>query len=54
MYVQSSREINAALLPWLKQEPAPGRRRYLLTTIIIPELERERPENDENDPISIS
>jgi DNA-binding transcriptional ArsR family regulator len=53
-FVQSSREINAALLPWLKQEPAPGRRRYLLTTILLPELEQERPENDENDPISIS
>lgn len=49
-YVQSGREINAALLPWLKQEPALGRRRYLLTTIVLPELERERPENDENDP----
>lgn len=53
-YIQFSREINAALLPWLKQEPAPGRRRYLLTTILLPELERERPENDENDPTSIS
>src|SRR5258707_9914316 len=53
-YVQSGREINAALLPWLKQGPAPGRRRYLLTTILLPELESERPENDENDPISIS
>ena len=49
-YVSFSREINAALLPWLKQEPVPGRRRYLLTTILLPELERERPENDENDP----
>lgn len=49
-FVQSSREINAALLPWLKQGPAPGRRRYLLTTIILPEMEQERPENDENDP----
>jgi DNA-binding transcriptional ArsR family regulator len=53
-YVQSGREINAALLPWLKQEPAPGRRRYLLTTILLPELEHEKPENDENHPISIS
>ena len=53
-FVQFSQEINAALLPWLKQEPAPGRRRRLLTTILIPELERERPENDEDDPISIS
>jgi DNA-binding transcriptional ArsR family regulator len=53
-FVQSSREINAALLPWLKQEPAPGRRRYLLTTILLPELEQEGSENDENDPISIS
>lgn len=52
-FVQSSREINAVLLPWLKQEPAPGRRRYLFTTFIIPELESEKPENDENDSISI-
>ena len=49
-FVQFSREVNAALLPWLKQESAPGRRRYLLTTILIPEL--ERPENDENESIS--
>ncbi len=53
-FVQFSQEINAALLPWLKQEPAPERRQYLLTTILLPELERERPENDENDPISTS
>nr|HET6904719.1 helix-turn-helix domain-containing protein [Ktedonobacteraceae bacterium] len=53
-FVQFRQEINAALLPWLKQKPAPGRRRHLLTTILIPELEREGPENDENDPISIS
>jgi hypothetical protein len=53
-FVQFSQEINAALLLWLKQKPAPGRRRHLLTTILIPELERERPENDENGPISIS
>lgn len=49
-YVQFSQEINTALLPWLKQEPAPGRRRYLLTTILLPELESERPSNEENDP----
>lgn len=49
-FVQLSQEINATLLPWLKQTPAPGRRRYLLTTILMPELERERHENDENDP----
>jgi DNA-binding transcriptional ArsR family regulator len=53
-FVQFRQEINAALLPWLKQEPAPGRCRHLLTTILIPELERERPENDENEPISTS
>ena len=52
-FVQFSQELNAALLPWLKQEPAPGRRRHLLTTFLIPELERETPENDENDSISI-
>jgi len=48
-FVQFSQELNAALLPWLKQEPAPGRRRHLLTTILIPELESDRPENDENE-----
>ena len=53
-FVQFSQEINAALLPWLRQEPAPGRRRHLLTTILIPELGSEKPENDENHPISIS
>ncbi len=53
-FVQFRQEINAALLPWLKQKPVTGRRRHLLTTIFIPELERERLENDENDPISIS
>jgi DNA-binding transcriptional ArsR family regulator len=48
-FVQFVQEFNAALLPWLKKEPAPGRRRRLLTTILIPELEREeRPKNDEN------
>jgi DNA-binding transcriptional ArsR family regulator len=52
-FVQFSQELNAVLLPWLKQEPAPGRRRHLLTTILIPELERERPENGENESGSI-
>ena len=49
-FVQFRKDLNAALLPWLKKESAPGRRRYLLTTILLPELEQERPENDENDP----
>ena len=48
-FVQFVQEFNAALLPWLKKEPTPGRRRRLLTTILIPELEREeRLKNDEN------
>lgn len=46
-------KLNAALLSWLKQEPAPGRRRHLLTTILIPELESERPWSDENESINI-
>jgi DNA-binding transcriptional ArsR family regulator len=40
-FVQFSKDLGAALLPWLKKEPAPGRRRHLLTTILIPELESE-------------
>ena len=47
-FVQFVQEFNAALLPWLKKEPAPDRRRRLLTTILIPELESERQNNDEN------
>ncbi len=47
-FVQFLQEFNAALLPWLKKEPAPGRRRRLLTTILIPELENERQNNDDN------
>jgi hypothetical protein len=35
-------------LPWLKKEPAPGRSLRLLTTILIPELEHERQNNDDN------
>jgi len=38
-FVQFLQELNAALLPWLKKEPAPGRCQRLLTTILIPELE---------------
>ena len=53
-FAQFSQELNAALLPWSRQEPAPGRRRYLLTTIFLPDAECEKPENDENDPSSIS
>ena len=47
-FVQFAQEMNAALLPWLKKEPAPGRSPRLLTTILIPELESERPKNDDN------
>jgi DNA-binding transcriptional ArsR family regulator len=46
-FVQFLQELNAALLPWLKKEPAPGRRQRLLTTILIPELESEVQKNDE-------
>jgi DNA-binding transcriptional ArsR family regulator len=44
-FVQFRQELNAALLPWLKKEPAPGRSLRLLTTILIPELESERQKN---------
>jgi DNA-binding transcriptional ArsR family regulator len=47
-FVQFLQEFNAALLPWLKKEPAPGRSRRLLTTILIPELESEGADNDEH------
>ena len=47
-FVQFSQEVNATLLPWLKKEPAPGRRQRFLTTILIPELESDRQKNDEN------
>jgi DNA-binding transcriptional ArsR family regulator len=46
-FVQFLQEVNAALLPWLKKEPGPGRSRMLLTTILIPELESERQNNDD-------
>ena len=47
-FVQFLQELNAALLPWLKKEPAPGRRKRLLTTILIPELDSEMQKNDDN------
>ncbi|WP_338249741.1 helix-turn-helix domain-containing protein [Dictyobacter halimunensis] len=53
-YVRFGQEVNAVLLPWLKQAPAPGRRRYLLTTISFPDLEREETSNDEHESDSIS
>jgi DNA-binding transcriptional ArsR family regulator len=46
-FVQFRQDLGAALLPWLKKEPAPGRRRHLLTTILIPELESERQNTDD-------
>jgi len=46
-FVQFVQEVNATLLPWLKKEPAPGRRRRLLTTILIPELESEMQKDDD-------
>jgi len=45
-FAQFLQELNAVMLPWLKKEPAPGRRRRLLTTILIPELESERQNNE--------
>lgn len=36
-FAQCTRDVNAALLPWFKNEPAPGRRRRILTTIVLPE-----------------
>ena len=47
-FVQFLQEMNAALLPWLKKDPAPGRSLHLLTTILIPELESELQKNDDN------
>ena len=46
-FVQFLQELKAVLLPWLKKEPAPGRRQRLLTTILIPELESEMQKNDD-------
>jgi hypothetical protein len=46
-FVQFLQELNATLLPWLKKEPAPGRRQRVLTTILIPELDSEMPINDD-------
>ena len=47
-FVQFLQELNATLLPWLKKGPAPGRRKRLLTTILIPELDSEMQKNDDN------
>ena len=47
-FVQFVQELNAALVPWLKKGPAPGRRKRLLTTILIPELDSEMQKNDDN------
>ena len=46
-FVQFAQEVSTTLLPWLKKEPAPGRRQRLLTTILIPELESEMQKNDD-------
>jgi DNA-binding transcriptional ArsR family regulator len=46
-FVQFIQELKAVLLPWLKKEPAPGRRRHLLTTILFPELESEMQRTDD-------
>jgi DNA-binding transcriptional ArsR family regulator len=40
-------ELNAILLPWLKNEPAPGRRQRVLTTILIPEPAAETQKSDD-------
>lgn len=36
-FAQCTQDVNAALLPWFKNEPAPSRRRRILTTIVLPE-----------------
>ncbi|MHB8598054.1 MAG: helix-turn-helix domain-containing protein [Ktedonobacteraceae bacterium] len=45
-FVQFLQEMNAALLPWFKKGPAPGRSRRLLTTILIPEIDGDMQKND--------
>ena len=45
-FAQFARDMNAALLPWTKNKPAPGRRQRILTTILIPEPEVELQKSD--------
>ena len=47
-FVQFVQELNATLVPWLKKGPAPRRRKRLLTTILIPELDSEMQKNNDN------
>ena len=46
-FAQFVRDMNAVLLPWLKNGPAPGRRRRILTTILIPEPAVETQKTDD-------
>lgn len=46
-FAQFLQDLNAALLPWLKKEPAPGRRQRILTTILLPEPAVETLPNDD-------
>jgi DNA-binding transcriptional ArsR family regulator len=46
-FAQFVQEFNAALVPWLKKEPAPGRNLRLLTTILITEREAEKRNDDD-------
>lgn len=41
--VQAAAAVNQALLPFLKNEPAPHRRRRLFATIVFPDVEPEAP-----------
>ena len=46
-FAQFVRDLNTALLPWLQNGPAPGRRRRILTTILIPEPAVETVKKDD-------
>ncbi len=38
-FAAMNEEINAAILPYLKNEPAPNRKRRLFTTIVLPDVQ---------------
>lgn len=46
-FAQFVRDVNAAVLPWTKNKPAPGRRQHILTTILIPEPGVELQKSDD-------
>jgi len=46
-FAQFLQDLNTTLLPWLKKEPAPGRRQRIFTTILLPEPAVETPQNDD-------